>query len=788
MLTNYLKTALRNLWRNKVFSAINISGLSLGMTCGLLILLWVQDEKSVNAFHANQDRLFQIYNRGITEGKVSGGYGTQGLLADELKKQLPQVEAACELSWTEHNTFAAGDKILKQDANHAGADFFKVFSFPLLEGDAAHALMGPNSMAISRKMAVAFFGSPAAAMGRAIRYENQRDFQVTAVFEDLPHNVTEHFDCLINWEHFLKQNDWLNRWGNFGPSGFVLLKPGASVAAFESQLLHFTDKYWPPQPHFRLELGAQRLGDVYLYGDLTTGYPAASRAEYVRLFSIIAFFILVIACVNFMNLTTARSTRRAKEIGVRKVMGAARALLMRQFIGEALLTAVIAGVLAAILVGMALPGFNALTGKSLTLPYNREDFWVSLGLVTLGTGLLSGLYPAFYLSAFNPIRVLKGMFSAGRGTLSLRKGLVVFQFTLSIVLILSSILIVRQIRYITQKDIGYSRDNLLYVPLDGELTAKYDVFKTAALKFPGVDGVTQLSDQLTSLQNATQDINWDGKPPSFMPNFAVEAASYDFTRTMNLRIVQGRDFSKDFAGDSNAYIVNEAALAQIGYKDPIGRSLTFWGQKGTIIGIVHDFNFESMHYAIRPIIFRKGLPSDFSYALVKIRQGQTAASLAAIGQLCHELNPKFPFTYQFADEQFTKLYQSERVTGGLAVVFAALAIFISCLGLLGLSMFSAERRSREISIRKVLGAGGFSLFRLLTAEFLVLVGISFAIAVPAGWWYMHQWLQHYSYQTDIPWWLFALAGVLAFGIAIGTIFFQTLRALMINPAVKLRSE
>jgi putative ABC transport system permease protein len=308
------------------------------------------------------------------------------------------------------------------------------------------------------------------------------------------------------------------------------------------------------------------------------------------------------------------------------------------------------------------------------------------------------------------------------------------------------------------------------------------------MQCPGVPAVTQVSDPLTNLQNDTQDISWDEKSPSLIPNFAVEAAGYDFTRTMNLKVVQGRDFSKDFPGDSNAYIVNEAALAQIGYKDPIGRSLTFWHKKGTIVGVVHDFNFESMHYAIRPIIFRKGETGDFSFALLKLRGGQTAQSLKAIGDLCHSLNPKFPFTYQFADEQYSKLYQSEQVTGGLAVVFAVLAIFISCLGLLGLSMFSAERRSREISIRKVLGAGGLSLFRLLTTEFLVLIGISFAIAVPTGWWYMHQWLQHYFYQTNIPWWLFVLAGLLTMGIALATILFQTIRAVLINPAVKLRSE
>lgn len=789
MLKNYLKTALRNLWHNKGFSAINISGLALGMACGLLILLWVEDEKSYDAFPAKKDRLFVVYKRGIAGDKVGASYSTAGLLAREIKKQFPQVEAASPLAWKEENTVSVGEKILKEDVNHADADFFKMFSYPLLEGDAEHALSGPQSMAISRKMADDLFGSPAAAIGQTVRYQNQQDYTVTAVFENLPSNVSYHFDCLINWQAFMKENDWLRGWGNSGPSTFIELKPGADAAVVEKQLTRFIDKYQVPTSTFRVELGLQKYSDQHLYGNLETGYPAGGRIEYVRLFTSIALFILLIACVNYMNLTTARSMQRAREIGVRKVMGAARALLIRQFIGEALLTTVLAAVMAGLLISAVLPAFNVLTVKHIPLPFHNLRFWESLLLLTLVTGLLSGLYPAFFLSGYHPVRVLKGaLLMGGKGSLSLRKGLVVFQFTLSIVLILSTVLIGRQIRYIGDKDLGYDRDNLVYIPVEGDLGAKYDLFKNAALQLPGVVGVTATTDDLTNLQNDTRDLDWDGKDAGRIFAFAEAGVAYDFTATMKLQLLQGRDYSKDFPGDSNAYIINETALAQIGYKNPIGRYLSFWNMKGKIIGVVKDFNFESMHSTIRPIVFHQTRGSDAGAVIVRLQAGQTAQALRGLGQLAKEVNPKFPFTYQFADEQYAKLYQSEQVTGSLAVVFAGLAIVISCLGLLGLSMFSAERRAKEISIRKVLGAGAASLFGLLTLEFLLLIGLAFTIAVPLGWWWMHSWLQHYAFHTDIPWWLFATAGVMAVGVAMVTILFQTVRAVMVNPAVRLRSE
>ena len=788
MITNYLKTALRNLWINKGFSAINISGLALGMTCGLLILLWVRDEKNVDAFHANGDRLYTVYARGISASGVTAGNSTPGLLAEELKKNLPQVEAACEVNFTNKYTFSAGKKILKEDANFAGADFFSMFSYPLLDGDAAHALAGPESMAISRKMAVDFFGSPAAAMGQTIRYQNQKDFQVTAVFENLPMNVSTRFDCLINYEEFMKENDWLRRWGNGGPATYIELRPGTNTAAFEAQLTHFIDRYLPPSPNYRHELGMERFGDQYLHGDYSNGYPSGGRIEYVRLFSVIALFILVIAGVNFMNLTTARSMRRAKEIGVRKVMGAARALLIRQFVGEAVLTAGLAALVATLLLGLVLPAFNGLTGKHMAVPFGRVEFWASLAGLTVMTGVLSGIYPAVFLSGYNPVRVFKGGFTAGKGSLSLRKALVVFQFSLSIVLILATVLIVRQIRYISSKNLGYDHDNLIYVATDGDLGAKFDVFKTEALKLSGVRGVTGIMESVTNLQNGTSDPDWDGKDPKFIPDWTVLMVGYDFVPTMKMQLVAGREFSKDFPGDSLGLMINEAALAQTGYKDPIGRRISMWGAKGTIVGVVRNFNFESLHKAIKPIVIRKAQSGEFGAAVVRLRADQTAQTLKELGRLCRELNPKFPFTYEFADEEYANLYKSEQVTGKLAVLFAALAIFISCLGLLGLSMFTAERRAREIGIRKVLGAKAVTLFGLLTADFLVLIGISFVIAIPVGWWVMHAWIRAYAFQTDIPWWLFALAGVLAVGIAMATIVVQTIRAVLVNPVVSLRAE
>jgi predicted permease len=789
MLKNYFLIAIRNLKKNKVFSFINILGLALGMACSLLILLWVQDEKGIDAFHANGNRIYSVYERQSFDKKMDAFHGTPALLADEMKRVLPEVEYASGFAWTGQNTFQAGDKIQKESGNRAGADYFKIFSYPLLAGNISTALDAPVNIAISRKMANDFFGNPQAAIGKTIRYENSKDFTVTAVFENLPEHASEKFDFLLSWQLFFDENGWAKDWANSGPKTFIALKAGADPAAFEKKITHFLDNYNKEQSdRFRIQLGIQRFDDLYLHSEFKNGQLAGGRIEYVRLFSIVAIFILLIACINFMNLTTARSMKRAKEIGIRKVVGAVRGALIRQFIGEAILLALFGGVVALTFVWLAMPTFNALTQKNMSLPLSAPGFWLSIAGLTLITGFVSGSYPAIFLSSFQPVKVLKGSLQSNAKATFFRKGLVIFQFVLSIALIIGTIVVSQQVNYMQTTNLGYDRENLLYIPLEGDLRNNYDVFKDEALKKPGVKSISSISQPPTGIENGTGGVEWDGKDQSTRPMFTQVAVSYDFSKTMNIRIAKGRDYSKSFATDSVGYIVNEEALKKISYKDPIGKPLTFWGKKGKIIGVVKDFHFTSLHDPIKPLIVRLGANDNFYWILVRTEAGKTKQAIAGLESLCKQLNPKFPFTYQFSDEEYQKLYRSEQVISKLSGYFSFLAIFISCLGLLGLAMFTAEQRTKEIGIRKVLGASTSSLFTLLSEEFLLYVLIALVIASPLAWLMMHKWLQDYSYRIDISLWIFVMAGSIAILISLATVSFQAFKAALANPVKSLRTE
>jgi ABC-type antimicrobial peptide transport system permease subunit len=786
MLRNYFKIALRNLWKNKAFSAINIAGLAMGMVCSLLILLWVKDEKSVDAFHQHAKNLYYIYERNMLSGKIESWYWTQGPLAEELKKQIPEIKQATAISWSRTNTFSAGDKVIKEDGYSAGNDFFTMFSYDLLEGRAQQALNSPNSIAISRKMAADFFGSPAAAIGKTLRYENKKDFKVSAVFEDLSANVSDKFNYIISWQAYLEDNDWAKDWQSVDPRTVVLLRPDADAAIVEKKIGHLLDKFNTElHANSRIELGLQRFDQYYLHSDFKNGYPDGGRIAYVHLFSVVALFILLIACINFMNLTTARSVKRAREIGVRKVMGARRSSLMRQFIGEAMLMAFFSVVLALILTRLFLPAFNQLTGKEIEIPFSQMNFWLSILGLSLITGIFSGSYPAFFLSAFNPVRVLKGTLTSGSRAIGFRKALVVFQFVLSIVLIISTILISRQIRFMTTADLGYDKENLLYIPVEGNLSGKLDVFTTEALRMPGIQDVSQLTEEPTEMNNGTLSIGWTGKDPSDHARFIHNAVGPHFMRTMKLQMLKGREFpSAPF--DSLACILNETAVAKMGYKDPIGKPVFFGNTKGYIAGVVRDFHFRSLHDPIQPLVLGMGKNAWYSTILVRTKPGSTKLALASLEKLCKQLNPEFPFSYKFSDEQYARLYKSEEVTGRLSIIFAALAIVISCMGLLGLSIFTAEQRIKEIGIRKVLGASMSTLFGLLSREFLLLVGLAFAIAAPLGWWGMHQWLQGFAYRINIPWWVFGISGLLSLLIALLTVCFQAIKTAGRNPVESLR--
>src|SRR6266496_1555491 len=784
------KSSIRNLWRNKAFSLINIMGLALSLACSLLIMLWVKDEYSVDAFHKNGARLYSVYERQNHDGQWSAFHGTPAVMAEEMKRVLPEVQYATNYSWNQLSTFEANNKIIKKTGNYAGADFFKMFSYELLEGSAITALQTPSDIAISKKMAEDFFGSPAEAIGKTIRYQNKTDFKITAVFDDVPQNSTAQFDYILNWQTFLESDSWAKDWNNSGPSCYIMLREGTDAKAFENKIVRFLDNYNKDQtPRDYIRLGIERYGDIYLHSNFDeNGNIAGGRIQYVRLFTIVAIFILLIACINFMNLTTARSVKRAKEIGVRKVIGAVRFALIRQFIGEALLIVLISVTVALLIVTLVLPQFNQLTGKHIMMPFNSTAFWLSITGLLLITGFISGSYPALYLSSFNPVRVLKGTLKFGRGALWFRKGLVVFQFMLSIILIIGTIVISKQVNYIQSVSLGYNRENLIYIPLEGDLPGKFEVFKTQALDMPGIKNITRMSQNLTQIVNKTGAVEWEGKDPNSGIEFTWSMVGYDFTKTLNAQIALGRDFSKDFTTDSVGYILNETALRITGYKDPIGKPFTFWQKKGTIIGVVKDFHFNSLHETINPLVLILNENMGWGRAMIRTEPGKPKEALASLEKVCKELNPKFPFTYKFSDEEYAKLYKSEQVVGQLANYFAFLAIFISCLGLLGLVMFTAEQRTKEFGIRKVLGASPVTLFNLLSKEFLLLVLIAMVIASPLAWLAMNNWLQNYAYKITISWWMFVIAGVAAIAIALIRVSFQAIKAAIANPVKSLRTE
>jgi ABC-type antimicrobial peptide transport system permease subunit len=765
-------------------------GLALGLACSLLIMLWVNDEYNVDAFHKKGSQLYSVYERQNHDGQWSAFHGSPGIMADEMKRVLPEVQYATNFAWNELNTFEANNKILKQNGNHAGQDFFKMFSYPLLEGNPITALQTPSDIAISKKMAEDFFGSPAEAIGKTIRCQNKKDFKITAVFDDVPQNSTAKFDYILNWQSFLENNTWAKDWTNNGPACYIMLRKDTNPTAFEGKIVRFLDKYNKEQtPNDYIRLGIERFGDVYLHSNFDkNGHISGGRIQYVRLFSIVAVFILLIACINFMNLTTARSVKRAKEIGIRKVVGAVRYALIRQFLGEALVTVMLSVIVALLIAMLALPRFNQFTGKRISIPVENPLFWLSIAGLLLITGFISGSYPALYLSSFKPVRVLKGLPKFSKTALWFRKGLVVFQFMLSIILIIGTIVVKRQVHYIQTMNLGYDRENLIYIPLEGDLTGKYTLFKDQARNMAGIQSITRMTQNPTQIENGTGGVDWEGKNPTSGIEFTWSTVGYDFTNTLHTQIVEGRDFSKDFPTDSVGYILNETALKITGYKNPIGKPFTFWGKKGAIIGVLKDFHFNSVHTPINPLVLSLGENITWGEALIKTKAGQTKQALASLEKVCKELNPKFPFTYKFSDEEYQKLYASEQVVDQLSNWFSVLAIFISCLGLLGLVMFSAEQRTKEFGIRKVLGASPGILFNLLSREFLLLVLLALAIASPIAWLGMNKWLQNYQYRIDITWSIFVIAGLLALVIALLTVSFQAIKTSLANPVKSLRTE
>ncbi|MBX3255552.1 MAG: ABC transporter permease [Chitinophagaceae bacterium] len=792
MLKNYIKIAWRNLVRNKSFSVINIIGLALGLTCSLLITLWVQDERSVDHFHANAGRLYHVYERNYYDGKTDAGYATQGLLAVELKRVVPEIEYASGFEYASapgtQNTFAAGNKVNKMTGFYADEDFFRMFTYPLLQGSAANALSAPGGIAISRKMAENFFGGAQQAFGQLLRFENQEELKVTAVFENVPAHSSQQFDFLRNWKDFERANGWINNWGNASPSTYVQLRKGARGDVVEKKIRDFIYRYQKKDPSFRVELALQPYAEKYLYSNFSNGYISGGRIEYVTLFTVVAVFILLIACINFMSLATAQSEKRAKEVGLRKVVGASRFSLIQQFVGEAILITLFSIVIALTAALLLIPMFNQLTGKQLSLPVSDPVFWFGIVVLIIITGLVAGSYPALFLSSLKPVKVLKGGLKFNWKSSFFRQGLVVFQFVLSMVLIIGMIVTYRQMNYIQSKNLGYDRENLVYIPIEGELIDKYSIFKQRAAILPGVLNVSKMRNSPTIIEHHTTSISWPGKPENQTVSFADAVVGYDFTKTMKLQVKEGRDFSKEYGADSLSFILNETAVEKMGLQQPVGQTISWGNRKGPVIGILKDFHFSSMHYSIDPLILRLDENWSWGTILIRTKAGDTRETLSALKKLCKEINPAFPFTYQFSDLEFDKLYRSEQVVSKLSNYFAFLAIFISCLGLFGLAAFTAAQRTKEIGVRKILGASVESIVTMLSGSYIRLVVIAMLIAFPLGWYIMNKWLEQFQYKAGIEWWVFIVAGAVALGIALLTVSYQSIKAALANPVKSLRME
>jgi len=789
MYRNHLTTAWRNLQRNKGFSTINVAGLTLGLVCAMLIGLWVNDEEQMNQFHLDVDRLFVVTSVEYSGDEVNGGYDTPGLLGEELPNVFPEVEYAANYGWTQHHTFAVGEKKLRIPGNFAGKDFFKIFSHPVIVGNRLNLLNTPESIVISRKMAISFFGSPEEALDKTLKFEVYKDLKITGVFEDITSHSSEQFEYIINWQLMVERNSWMKDWGNSGPTTFLKLREGADWTYVDEKMRAFLKSYSEDYSELdRLELGLQPYGDMYLHSNFKNGKISGGRIEYVNLFRLVAIFVLVLACVNFMNLSTARSMKRAKEIGVRKSVGALRTTLIVQFMMEALMFTLIAVVLALLLLNIVLPSFNLLTEKSIQSPMREPTFWLYVAIVTSLTALVSGLYPAVVISSFRPAVVLKKATSSLRSSsVVVRKSLVVFQFALSMIFVVGMIVISQQVEYLYTKNVGYMKDNLVYLPITGTVGSRFDTYKQLLKQQPGILEVTKMSHRPMGIGNSTGSVEWEGKDPHTRPTFTQVEVGMDFIKTTKAEILLGRDFIES-KSDSSNFIINETAMKVMGYTDPIGMPLKLWDIEGKVVGVVKDFHFNSLHVAIAPLIIRVGKGTMWGWTLVRVDPGQLPEALKAMENMQTTFSPETPFTHQFADEEYGALYKSEQLVRQLSRYFAGLAIFISCLGLLGSVIFSAEQRTKELSIRKVLGASAVQIVSLLSNDFLKLVVLASLISFPIGYFAVEQWLGLFKYRIDISIWVFLYTGVASMVIALATVFFHALRAAIANPVDALRAE
>ena len=786
MLKNYWKIAVRNLLRNKTFSFINIAGLAVGMASAILIILWIQHEWSYDRFYAKGDRLYELMTSNIADGKLRTVVYCPEIMGPAVERDLPEVESVTRLGWNNTTLFNYKEKTIKAHGASADPALLTMFSFPLVEGDPATALNDAHSLVVTQDMARKLFGTEE-PMGKTVRIDNQQYFTVTGVAKNLPDNSQINFEFLSSYLFRSSMHYVDSDWTDVNVRTFVLLKPHAPLAAVNKRLMGMIPAY--SNHKASNEAFLYPLDRVYLYGGFVNGKPSGGRIATVRIFGISALLILLIACINFMNLSTARSEKRAREVGVRKVVGARKGALVLQFLMESLLMAAISGGMALLIVELSLPAFSQLTGKQLYLSYGNIYLWLSGLVFVMVTGLLAGSYPAFFLSAFQPVAVLKGTFKKVHALITPRKVLVITQFTVAILFIVCTLIIDRQVQYAEGRNVGYDRQNLIYIPMEGEIPSHYPAIRDELLRSGSVLAMSQTLSPLTEMWSAGSGLRWKGMDPNAHVGFVRSATDGGIVKAAGLRLVVGRDIDvRQYPSDSTACLINESAAKAMGMPQVLGQDIFDDPDTWHVVGVINDFILQSPYEPVKPMII-KG-PKYYRGTLhLKMSGTQpTAQNLATIEKVLKQYNPAFPFEYHFLDEEYAKKFGDERLTGNLSGLFTLLTIFISCLGLFGLATYMAESRTKEIGIRKVLGASVSRIAMSLSSGFLRLVLISILIATPVAWWLMHRWLGGYSYRIPISGWFFVLAGAGALGIALLTVSWQAVRAALANPVRSLRSE
>ncbi|HZY78781.1 MAG TPA: ABC transporter permease [Cyclobacteriaceae bacterium] len=791
MLKNYFIVTFRNLFKNGFYSFINIAGLSIGITCSILIVLWVSDETSYDKFIPKKDRLYQVWVNAFFDGKVNSWTSLPLPTYEAMKTADANIVHATVADWGGDHLLSVGDdKRINKRGFNVGQEFLEMFEFPLIAGNAEQVLDEASNIVITQSTAKALFGDED-PMGKIIRVDNQYELKVAGILKDVPQNSSFQFDFLLPYGHWRNTNPWVVRnetnWGNYSFQVFVELNDPKNHEAVQNnnavrKMLeaHGEDK------EIKHDIFLYPLLRWRLYSNFDNGKELGGISDYVQLFTAIAVFIIVIACINFMNLATARSERRAREVGIRKSVGSRRHELVFQFVGESVIISFIAYAIAVIVAQLLLPAYNTMVDKKLFIDYTSKEFWLySFGIIFV-TGFLAGSYPALYLSGFQPVKVLKGKPNVGKGGSLPRKILVTMQFGFSIFLIISMFVIYNQIQLAKGRDIGYSQENLITVPLNKDYHDNLKALKIELIASGVVESAVRANSAITDI-NSNNFVGWPGKPEDLKVIFTTIVTDYDWAKTMGVKMIEGRDFSEDFKSDSMAICVNKAAVKVMGLKDPIGTELDLWGKKRKLIGVYDDVLMGSPYDEVKPMF----AVLDDWWGSLTVRLAKTndlPGSIKKVEEIFKKFGPEYPFDYSFVDVEFQKKFTQINLTSKLASVFAILAIVITGLGLFGLAAFTAEQRTKEIGIRKVLGASVTSLVNLISKDFSVLVVVALVIISPLSWWAMNWYLERYTIRTPIYWWIFPLTGAIALIFALIIVSTQALRAAHSNPVNSLRNE